>query len=90
MIAPEPMDAERAHTSHVIAGFLAAAAIFAGLTALVAYPGRMGPAAVVFALIAVGLGGGSNRRLTALGMAAAIGGFFFGMVIAVFLDRPIF
>ena len=91
MISPDEMDASAGHTqaSHLTAGLLAAAAIFAGIAALVTYPGRIGPAAIVIALVAAGLGGRSNR-LTALAMATATGGFFFGMIIAVLLDRPIF
>jgi hypothetical protein len=74
--------------SQAVAGFLAAAAIFAGLTALVYYPARIGPGAILVAVVAAGIGS-SIRRLTALAMIVAVGGFFFGMLIAVLLDRPI-
>lgn len=71
-----------------VAGYLAALAIFAGLAALVYYPARIGPGAILVALVAAGIGG-SIRRLTGLAVAVAVGGFFFGMLIAVLLDRPI-
>ena len=91
MSAAEHVDGQpgRGRASQAVAGYLAAAAIFAGLTALVYYPARIGPAAIVTALLAAGMGG-SIRRFAALAMAVAAGGFFFGMIIAVFLDRPIF
>lgn len=88
MSAPEQAS-QGASTADTVAGFLAAAAVFAGAAALVYYPARIGLAAIIIALIATGMGGGI-KRLTALGMACAAGGFFFGMVIAVLLDRPLF
>ena len=60
-----------------------------GIVALFLYPGRIGPAAIVVALIAAGMAS-STRRFAAIGMAVASLGWFFGMVIAVFLERPIF
>jgi hypothetical protein len=91
MSAPEQVEATEygAPVADIVAGFLAAAAIFAGVAALVYYPARIGLAGIVIALVATGMGGGV-KRLTALGMACAAGGFFFGMVIAVLLDRPVF
>lgn len=91
MSVPEQAGGEPAPTrsSQAVAGYLAGAAIFGGLTALVYYPGRIGPAAIVIALVAVGMGG-SIKRFTGLAMAVAILGFFFGMIVSVTLDRPIF
>jgi hypothetical protein len=88
---PEHVDGEpgRAPASQAVAGYLAAAAIFGGLTALVYYPGRIGPASIVVALVAAGMGG-SIKRFAALAMAIAILGFFGGMIVSVTLDRPIF
>ncbi len=92
MSAPEQANAgPGASVAEIVAGFLAAAAVFGGVAALVYYPMRIGLASIIIALIATGMGGGGvSRRLTALGMACAAGGFFFGMVIAVLLDRPLF
>jgi hypothetical protein len=81
--------ARRDPASHVVAGFLAAAAIFAGLIAIVYYPGRVGPGAILVALIAAAMGG-FQSRLAATAVAVATAGWFLGMVVAIVLERPIF
>jgi hypothetical protein len=82
---------DRTPVSHIVAGYLAAVAIFGGITALFYYPGRTGTSAIVIALVAAGIGSGSaNRRFLAIGMLVASLGWFFGMLIAVLLDRPLF
>jgi hypothetical protein len=81
--------ARREPASHVVAGFLAAAAIFAGIVAIVYYPGRVGPGAILVALIAAAMGG-FQSRLAAIAVAVATGGWFLGMVLAIVLERPIF
>ena len=72
-----------------VAGFLAALAIFAGVAALVYYPGRVGTAAVVTALIAAGIGG-FQRGLATFAVAFTGICWFAGMIIAISLERPIF
>jgi len=72
-----------------IAGFLAVFAIFAALGGLVYYPGRVGTAAVLVALIAAGIQG-FQRGLTAFAVAFAGVCWFAGMVIAIALERPVF
>jgi hypothetical protein len=84
----EELAGARSRPSQVVAGYLAAAAVFGGIVALFYYPGRIGPAAIVIALVAAGMGG--PKRFVGIGMAVASLGWFFGMLIAVFLDRPIF
>jgi hypothetical protein len=79
---PEPI-------SHTIAGFLAAAALFAGLVAIVYYPGRLGPAAMFVGLLAAAMGG-FQSRLAAFALTVATSGWLVGMVLAVLLERPIF
>jgi hypothetical protein len=81
--------ARREPSSHVVAGFLAAAALFAGLVAIVYYPGRVGPGAILVALIAAAMGG-FQSRLAAAALAVATAGWFLGMILAVLLERPIF
>ena len=65
------------------------AAIFAGAAALVYYPGRVGSAAVVVALIAAGIGG-FQRGLASFAVAFAGLCWFAGMIIAISLERSIF
>jgi hypothetical protein len=79
----------RGRIADIIAGYVAAAAIFGGIVSLFYYPGRIGPAAIFCAVLAAGIGGGI-RRFTGLAAAVAGFGFLFGLVIAVFLDRPLF
>jgi hypothetical protein len=81
--------AEREPPSHTVAGFLAAAALFAGLVAIIYYPGRIGPGAMLVALIAAAMGG-FQSRLAAIAVAVATAGWFLGMILAVLLERPIF
>jgi hypothetical protein len=81
--------ARREPASHTVAGFLAAAALFAGLIAIVYYPGRVGPGAMLVALIAAAMGG-FQSRLAAIALTVATLGWFVGMIVAVLLERPIF
>ena len=82
--------AERATPpSHLIAGFLSAIAIFAGFVAVVYYPGRVGAAAIVVALVAAAMGG-FQQRLAAWAVAIATAGWIVGMIISISLERPIF
>ena len=82
-------DEAHAGTADTVAGFLAAAALAAAFLALVWYPGRVGPAAMLVALIAAAMGG-SQRRLAAGALAAAGVCWFVGMIVAIAFDRPIF
>ena len=87
-VHPEELPADRSRPLYTVAGFLSAAAIFAGIVALFYYPGRLGPAAIVIALVGAGMN--PTRKFSGLGVAVASLGWFFGMIIAVFLDRPLF
>jgi hypothetical protein len=86
---PEELPGARSRVSDNVARYLAAFGIFGGIVALFYYPGRIGPAAIVIALIAAGMAS-STRRFAAIGMICASLGWFAGMVIAVLLERPIF
>jgi len=81
--------ADRPTAADTVAGFLAALAILGAALALVWYPGRVGTAAILIALVACGLAT-TQRRLAAFALAAAGTCWFLGMVIAVLIDRPIF
>lgn len=89
MIDETPAPARREPPSHAVAGFLAAAALFAGLVAIIYYPGRVGPGAILVALIAAAMGG-FQSRLAATAVVVATMGWFLGMIVAVLLERPIF
>jgi hypothetical protein len=80
---------ETPSASHYIAGFLAAVAIFAGIVAVVYYPGRVGAGAIAVALVAVAMGGFQSRLATwAVGIATV--GWIVGMIVAISLERPVF
>ncbi len=89
MSASEP-SVPRSRTSFTVAGYLAAAAMFAGLASLVYHPSRIGVGAMLVALVAAAMAGPEQKRFC--GFAVAVTGicWFAGMVIAVVLERPIF
>ncbi len=80
---------DRPSSAQLVADFMATFAIFAGLTALVYYPGRLGTGAVFVALVA-GAVGEVRRRLVPVALAVTTACWVLGMVLAVVLDRPIF
>ncbi|MGI8607353.1 MAG: hypothetical protein ACR2L0_09440 [Gaiellaceae bacterium] len=73
-----------------IAGYLAAIVHFVAPVALVYYPGRIGPGTMFVALLAAALAGPRQRWFAATAVTAATVWWFFGMVIAIALDRPLF
>ena len=79
----------RESSADTVAGFLAAAALGAGVLGLVWYPGRIGPAAMLVALVAAGLAD-ANRRLVVLALTAITVCWTVGMIIAVVTERPVF
>jgi hypothetical protein len=79
----------RESTADHVAGFLAATALFASLLAIVWYPGRVGPAAMLVALIAAALSG-PQRRFAAGALAIATVSWLAGMVVAILTERAIF
>jgi hypothetical protein len=80
---------EREGAAASIAGFLAAAALFVSLIGIAYKPVRLVPAAVVVALIALGMGG-RHQRLAAFALAAAVVAWVVGMTVAVATDRPLY
>jgi hypothetical protein len=79
---------QRTRTAETLAGFLAAASIFVSLTGIAYRPLRLIPFAILLALIAVAIGGRSERLAT---YAAAIGAFSFaaGLAVAVVTSNPL-
>lgn len=79
---------ERERPSHAVAGFLAAAALFAGLIGIVYRPGQVGVGAMLVALVAAAMGG-PHRRLAAAALVIATASWVVGMILAVVLERPL-
>ncbi len=87
MSAPERTDVTRREpASHAVAGYLAAAALFAGLVGIVYRPGQVGPGAMLIALLAAAMGG-PHRRLAAFALVVVTVSWIVGMTIAVVFDR---
>jgi hypothetical protein len=78
----------RSSPAETLAGFLASASIFVSLTGVAYRPLRLVPFAIVLSLIAVGIGGRSERLAT---YAAATGGacFAIGLAVAVITSHPL-
>ena len=81
--------ADRTTAADAVAGFLAALAILGAALSVVWYPGRLGTASVLTALVACALAT-TQRRLAASALIFAGTCWFAGMVIAVVLERQIF
>ena len=89
MSAREPTDVPpREPASHVVAGYLAAAALFAGIVGIVYRPGQVGPAAMLVALLAAAMGG-PHKRLAAAALVIVTLSWVVGMTLAVVLERPL-
>jgi hypothetical protein len=72
-----------------VAGFLCAFSLALSGLALVRNPGLLAPAAIVVALVAVRMTE-SHRTLAAISVAVAGLSFFFGMIVAITTDNPLF
>ena len=79
----------RQPTRDTVAGFLAAIVHFTAPVTIVYYPGRLGPAVMLVALIAAAIASRPNRLVGSAVVAATLW-WFVGMTIAVALERPIF
>lgn len=89
MSAFEPEVGGRVTTTQLVADFLAAFALFAGLIGIVYSPGRLCTAAVFISLFAAALGG-RDRYLVPVTVGVTTACWFVGMALAIALDRPIF
>jgi hypothetical protein len=71
-----------------LAGFLAAVSIFVSLTGVAYRPLRLIPFGILLSLIAIGIGGRSERLAT---LAVAVGAacFAIGMTVAVVTSNPL-
>jgi hypothetical protein len=72
-----------------IAGWLCAFALALSGIAIVRNPGLLAPAAILVALAAARMTE-SHRTLAAVTVAVATLSFFFGMIVAISTDNPLF
>ncbi len=80
---------DRQTAGDVVAGLLAAAALFFSLVALAYRPMRLIPAAVVLALVAAAMSE-RHQRLSAFAAGSAAVCFVVGVTIAVVTNHPLF
>ncbi|HMI99652.1 MAG TPA: hypothetical protein VK488_07465 [Gaiellaceae bacterium] len=85
-----PFEDDRQTPAEIAAGFLAAISMTASAIALVYRPVRLGPFAILVALIAAALAGDRHSKLAGAAVAFATLGWLAGMMIAVVLSRPIY
>jgi hypothetical protein len=85
-----PFDDDRSSPAETAAGFLAAISLAASAIALVYYPVRLAPFAILVALVAVALAGKRNSKLAGAAVAAGTVAWLVGMAIAVLMSRPIY
>lgn len=79
---------QRSSPSEVVAGYMAALAIFASCVSIFWHPLRLVIVSMVFALISSAMGP-RNTRLSAAAVAFSGFGFFFGMIVAVVFEKPL-
>jgi len=72
-----------------VAGFLCAFSFALSGIALVRHPGLLAPAAILVALVAARMTT-THRTLAAMAVLASGIAFFFGMVIAISTDTPLY
>lgn len=72
-----------------VAGFLCAFSLALSGIALVRTPGLLGPAAILVALVASRMTA-THRTLAAVAVTVSALAFFFGMVIAITTDTPLY
>jgi hypothetical protein len=87
-VSPTSSTGRPSNTTENVAGYLATAAIFIALIGIAYRPVRIIPAAVVLALIAVGMGTRS-RGLGIAAVAVTAASFVAGMTAAVLTGHPL-
>ena len=83
------MEATVHRSSDRVAGFLCAFSLALSGIALARTPGLLAPAAILVALVAVRMTE-AHRTLAAVAVAVSGLAFFFGMVIAIATDNPLY
>jgi hypothetical protein len=85
----EEQPAARSRPSDTIAGFLSAMAIFICLIGLAWHPLRLILPGIAIAMVGAGMAGPRSRRLAFAAVLVTAACFFFGMLIAVVAERPL-
>lgn len=81
-----PVHQRRADT---VAGFLCAFSFTLSGLAIAVKPGLLAPVAILLALVAARMTE-SHRTLAGIAVIVATLGFFFGMIVAISTDNPLF
>jgi hypothetical protein len=79
----------RTSTRDTVAAYMATFVMFASPIAIVYYPGRIGPGAMLISLIAAAIASTTTRLI---GAAVFFATFWWiaGMIVSISLDRPLF
>ena len=80
---------ERSDHTDTVAGFLCAFSFAISGIALVRIPGLLAPAAILVALVAARMTD-RHSTLAAVAVAASALAFFFGMLVAITTDSPLY
>ncbi len=89
MSAPELQEVDNSTPIRdVVIGYLAAAAIFAGIASVFYVPMRIGPPAMAIALLAATMASG-KRRVANWAVGVTTCGWLGGMIVAVMLGRDL-
>ena len=83
------MSAVPQRRADTIAGFLCAFSLALSGIAIVRDPGLLAPAAIIVAIVATRMTQ-AHRTLAAVSVAVAGLAFFFGMLVAIATDNPLF
>lgn len=83
------MEVAASHNAERVAGFLCAFSFALSGIALVRTPGLLGPAAIAVALVASRMTT-AHRTLAAAAVAVSGLAFFFGMVVAITTETPLY
>jgi hypothetical protein len=81
--------AVRPKASDTIAGYLSAMAIFICLIGLAWHPLRLILPGIAISMVAAGMAGPRSRKISFAAVLVAAACFFFGMLIAVVVQHPL-
>jgi hypothetical protein len=88
-VSTDSFAVRRRSTAETLAGLMASGAIFASLVALAYRPFRIAPFAIAIALIAAAIGGRHQRLIYAAVIIASLC-WFFGMIVAIVTNNPVY